>query len=300
MGIQAILNSKLMSKFMLRLGHYLPPRAGYAVARFLGTYLGKRTWLAPVQAVRANHWVVSGQQASGPELDRLALESYRTSARCIYDFYHYMTAPEALKTLGEFTPQCEGVYERAMSRREGTLLAMCHLASFDLVGRAAALRNMPIFAITAPEAPGGYKIANQLRREYNIEAYPASLETVRMAVERLRSGGTVATGVDRPFADSNYRPRFFGLPAALPVGHIRLALKLRLPVFALGGRLLPDGRYQLWASDPIEMQLTGDKDQDVVLNAERVLVKIEEYIHQFRTQWNMTYAVWPEVLPAVP
>ena len=134
----------------------------------------------------------------------------------------------------------------------------------------------------------------------DIEAYPASLETVRMAVERLREGGTVVTGVDRPFADSNFRPRFFGRPAALPVGHIRLALKFDPPVFAMGGCLKPDGHYELWASEPIEMERTGDKDQDVVLNAERVLAKIEETIRRFRTQWNMTYAVWPDVLPAVP
>ncbi|MEM5776749.1 MAG: hypothetical protein AAGU05_17215, partial [Anaerolineaceae bacterium] len=125
-------------------------------------------------------------------------------------------------------------------------------------------------------------------------------ETVRMSVERLRENGTVVTGVDRPCADSNFRPRFFGLPAALPVGHIRLALKFDLPVFAMGGCLLPDGHYQLWASDPIEMKRTGDKDQDVVLNAERVLQTIEEYIRKFHTQWNMTYAVWPDILPSVP
>lgn len=300
MGIQAILNSKAATKLVLRIGHYLPPRVGYPLARLVATRIARRTYLTPVKAVRANQWVVTGRTATGKDLDRLALETYRTVARCIYDFYHYMNDPVALESLVEFTPQFEALYQRSLARKEGTLLALCHLANFDLVGRAAALRKMPLFAITAPEAPGGYKIANQLRREFNIEAYPASLETVRRSVERLRENGTVVTGVDRPFADSNFRPRFFGLPAALPVGHIRLALKFDLPVFAMGGCLLPDGHYQLWASDPIEMQRTGDKDQDVVLNAERVLQTIEEYIRKFHTQWNMTYAVWPDILPSVP
>lgn len=300
MGLQAILNSKPMTKFVLRIGHYLPPRAGYSLARIIGTYLGKRTYLTPVKAVRANQWVVSGGQATAAELNHLAIETYRTAGRCIYDFYHYMNDAQAMLKLVEFSPEFEKLFQRSVARKEGTLMALCHMASFDLVGRAAALRGMPLFAITAPEAPGGYKIANQLRREFNIEAYPASLETVRMAVERLREGGTVVTGVDRPFADSNFRPRFFGRPAALPVGHIRLALKFDLPVFAMGGCLKPDGHYELWASEPIEMERTGDKDQDVVLNAERVLAKIEETIRRFRTQWNMTYAVWPDVLPAVP
>lgn len=289
-----------MLKLVMNLGHSMPPRTGHAIAHLIGTYLGKRTYLAPVKAVRANQWVISGGKATAAELNRLALESYRTAARCIYDFYHFMNDPQALTTLVEYSPEFEELYQRATVRKEASLLAMCHMASFDLVGRATALRGMPLFAITAPEAPGGYKIANQLRREFNIEAYPASMETVRMAVDRLRKGGTVVTGVDRPFSDSNHRPRFFGRPAALPVAHVRLALKLDLPVYAMGGCLKPDGHYYLWCSEPLQMQRTGDNDQDILLNAERVLAKVEETIRQFRTQWNMTYAVWPDVLPEVP
>lgn len=300
MGIQAILNSRTATNFVLRLAQSLPPRPGYVVARLIGTYLGRRTYLTPVKAVRANHWVISGGKAKAAELNRLALETYRTAAHCIYDFYHYMNDTKALSELVAYSPEFDDVFERSLTRKEGTLLALCHMANFDLVGRAAALRGMPLFAITAPEEAGGYKISNQLRREFNIEAYPASLEAVHMAVDRLRHGGTVVLGADRPFADSHHRPRFFGRPAALPVAHIRLALKFDLPVYALGGCLNPDGHYQLWASKPIEMQHTGDKEQDVVFNAERVLARIEENIRRASTQWNMTYAVWPEVLSEVP
>lgn len=287
-------------KLVLRMGRLLPPQPGYAIGRLIANYLGRRKYFTPVKAVRANQWVISGGTATAAELDRLALETYRTAAHCIYDFYHNMDDPDALRAMVEFSPEFEVLYERAMARKEGTILGLCHMASFDLVGRAAALRGMPLFAITAPEAPGGYQIANQLRRQFNIEAYPASLETVRLAVDRLRHGGTVVTGVDRPFSDSNHRPRFFGRPAALPVAHVRLALKFDLPVFAMGGCLKADGHYRLWASEPIEMQRTGDNDQDIVLNAERVLERIEHNIRQFRTQWNMTYAVWPEALSEMP
>ncbi|GAP15947.1 lauroyl/myristoyl acyltransferase [Longilinea arvoryzae] len=300
MGIQDILNSQAMTKLVLKLGQSLPTRPGYGFARLMGTILGRRTYLTPVKAVRANQWVISNGKATAAELNRLALETYRTAAHCIFDFYHYMNNPKALTEMVEYSPEFEEIYQRSVMRKEGVILALCHLANFDLVGRAVALRGMPLFAITAPEAAGGYRISNQLRRQFNIEAYPASLEAVHMAVDRLRHGGTVVMGADRPFSDSHHRPRFFGRPAALPVAHIRLALKFNMPVYALGGCLKPDGNYRLWASEPVEMLHTGDKDQDVVVNAERVLAKIEENIRQFRTQWNMTYAVWPEVLPEVP
>ncbi|TLN21065.1 hypothetical protein FDZ74_05225, partial [bacterium] len=93
MGIQAIINSRFVTKLVLRIGHYLPPRLGYGVARVIGSYLGRRTYLSPVKAVRANQWVVSGGKDSAAELNRLALETYRTAAHSLYDFYHYMNDP---------------------------------------------------------------------------------------------------------------------------------------------------------------------------------------------------------------
>ena len=102
MGIQEILNSKPVTKFVLRLGHFLPPKPGYRVAHLIGTYLGKRTHLTPVKAVRANQWVISGGQGTGADLDRLARGTYQGAARWIYDFYQYMSEAKGMLDRVEF------------------------------------------------------------------------------------------------------------------------------------------------------------------------------------------------------
>jgi KDO2-lipid IV(A) lauroyltransferase len=122
-----------------------------------------------------------------------------------------------------------------------------------------------------------------------------SIEALRRATDVLNAGGAVLTGVDRPIADSKYRPSFFGQPVSLPVFHVRLALKLGLPITVVACQAQPDGNYQILASDPIPMQPNPDLVTETVRNAEAVLRVIQEWIRLTPEQWAMFYPVWPEI-----
>jgi len=300
MDTTKIINSGALSKMVIWLGKNLSPRLGYAVSDFLSDVISHRAGWRQPRALRANHWVVCGGKATSAELTRSVYETYRISGRGYYDFYHIMKDPDEVLRRVSFSPKFEEILQKSITRQEGIILAICHTGNQDLGGRAVVLRGMPLFAITAPEEFGSYSLANQLRHEFKMDSAPASLETVKKAIEHLRNGGTVATGVDRPFPDSHYRPRFFGRPAALPVGPVRMALRLKLPVYAIGCYQKSDHSYLMWASEAIEMQSTGDADQDVLLNSERVLAEIEFRIREHPTQWAMFYPVWPEVMDGVP
>jgi lauroyl/myristoyl acyltransferase len=296
---QKIINSRYTLQTVLWVGRVLPPRVGYAFADGLAGWLSRQSDLAPVKAVRANQWVISGYSASGEALDRLVRETLRSAAHCVYDFYHTLNDPAGLSALVEITPSFEALLQRTFRQEQGTILALPHIANTDLVGRALALRGMRFQAITPANPNSGYQLQNQLRREVGFTVTPASMEAVRMATERLRSGGTIVSGVDRPLEESKYPVHFFGLPAFLPLPHVRLALKLDLPVFVVGVGQPAGGRYRLWVSDPVFMRRFSDPAEEIVQNAEMVLKIIEENIHQFPTQWNMTYPVWPQIIGKV-
>ena len=300
MDTTKIINSEALSRLVIWLGQTLTPRLGYPVANFLSDLISHRAnWKQP-KALRANQWVVSDGKATPQELSRRVHETYRISGQGYYDFYHIMNNPTEILKRVEFSPAFEEITRRSISHKEGMILALCHTGNQDLGGRAAVLRGMPLLVITAPEEFGSYSLANRLRQHFKMEAHPASMETVKKAIEHLRKGGTVATGVDRPFPDSHYRPKFFGRPAALPVGPVRMAMRLNLPVYAIGCHHYPDHHYMMWASNPIEMKYTGDADQDVLVNSERVLQEFEFRIRENPTQWAMFYPVWPEVMDEVP
>ncbi len=175
-----------------------------------------------------------------------------------------------------------------------------HLTNIDLVGHAAALAGMRFQVLSYPDPPASYQATNRLRSASGIEVTPMSIEALRKATKRLKAHGFVLTGVDRPIGDDKYRPLFFGRPASLPVGHVRLALNTNVPVVVITGRLQSSGRYRVWASEPIWMQPDEDLQAEIVTNAERILSYIEQEIRQAPEQWTMFYPVWPEALEEMP
>ncbi len=285
---------------MLWLSRTLSVRVGHALADLVAGLISRQADIAPVRAVRSNQFVVHDCQVGREELDRLVRSTFRSSARCIFDFYHWMDNPQALMKRVVVDPSFQEIIDRTIRQESGTILAIPHVANFDLVGRAVALRGMHFQAITPAAPPGGYQLQNKLRMDVGIEPTPASLEAVRLAARRLRAGGCLVTGVDRPLPEARLQPCFFGLPASLTTAHVRLALRFDLPVFVARINQDPAGYYHISASDAIPMLHSSDPEEEEILNAEMILKLIEQNIRDYSVQWNMTYPVWPRAFIEMP
>jgi len=280
----------------------LHPRLGYPTASWIGRRLAARKHNPSVRAARSNQWVIHEERITPGELDRLVSVTFQSTARSLYEFWHYVQDPQGVKNLVEFDHSFISCFQGARESHTGLLLVVPHLSNFDLIGRAMVLNGFPLHVLSYPQPPGGYRWQNKLRELPGMTMTPLSIEALRQASETLRSGGTVLTGIDRPLPnpDGKYMPRFFGKPAAMPVFHIRLALKHNLPLVVVGGIRKADGRYFVWASDPIEMVPHPDLVLETVQNAEKVLDVIAGFICQAKDQWAMFYPVWPEALEKMP
>jgi phosphatidylinositol dimannoside acyltransferase len=253
----------------------------------------------PAQAARVNQWVVHGGNLTREQLDKVVTSTFSNTGRFLFDFYHNLSDPKAVLDRAIFSPSFLR-YVDGPAASESHLFVCPHITSVDLIGRAAALYGMKLQVLSYPLPPGGYEWTNEIRRQSGLIVTPMSVTALREATERLMSGGNVLTGVDRPVSDKKYRPRFFGRPASLPVGHVRLAIKVGLPVIVIYGSLLPDGRYLVEASDPIEMKRYDDLHEEIVCNAEKILIVVADAIRKNPDQWTMFYPVWPEVVQELP
>ncbi|MEN4043028.1 MAG: lysophospholipid acyltransferase family protein [Anaerolineaceae bacterium] len=297
MKFQDLMNSWLGTTFALWLGRVMPPRLGYWIARQLGTIYGRSRRFAQSRAVRANQWVIHGGALNKEELDRQTAAVFRNGGRFLYDFYHNLRNPEVVLNMTEFEPSFLRYLERC--DKEPQLLVCPHVTNTDLIGRAAVLSGLKMQVLSYPQPPGGYRLTNRIRKEAGMDITPMSVTALRQATIRLQNNGTVLTGIDRPVQDHKYTPRFFGRPAALPVAHVRLALKLSIPVMVISGYLRRDGKYVVWASDPIAMRPYADLQTEIVRNAEAILEVVAEAIRKAPDQWVMYYPVWPETLQEV-
>lgn len=298
--LQRVVNSEFGVGLALGLGRAVPQRLGYPLARYLADRIASRRTVEMVQVVRANQWVVHGARATDQQLDHAVRETFRNTARCIYDFYHSLGSKEAMLRLIDLTPEVSAMIERTRSRLEGTVIVGVHMSNFDLVLQAIAMYfRLDVQAISVPEPEAGYRLQNALRRQHGLEITPATVASLKRAVERLRAGGSVITGLDRPTPGGKYRPQFFGRPASLPVHHIYLAMKAQVPVYVFAATFGSDGRYHIQAAGPVHMKPYADHRTAVERNAEAVLQVAENFIRQAPQQWAMFFPVWPEALQEI-
>jgi KDO2-lipid IV(A) lauroyltransferase len=294
---QEIINGRLGIAFALGLARTLPPALGYRTAFFLANQIANRRQLDMVKAVRLNQWVARGMSPNSAELDEIVRQVFRHNARFLYDLYHNLHDLPRMQKLIDFGRRFDELVARINSKKEGMVIVGPHLSGFDFVGQASAMKGMKAIVITFARPSEGYKWQNDIRQYAGLEIAPASMSVMKESVRRLREGETVLTGVDRPVPDPRYKPKFFGHPASLPVHHITLALRAKVPVLVAAVVMRPENIYEIVVSDFIKMEDYGDRHQDVLCNAERVLEVTADMIRQVPEQWTMTYPVWPEMTP---
>lgn len=300
MTLKDTINAQMGGMLALAFARTFSPGTGQRIAARLGDILAGFKGLKMVQAVRANQWVIGGGQLSAAKLTRLTHATFRERGQNLYNHLHYLDDPKSTLALVEFDPNFESCIERSQRGKSGQLLLVPHVSNYDLIGRAAMLRGINMQVLSYPRPPATYRLDNRMRQLDGMEVTPISLTSIRQAIHRLQQGGTVLTGVDRPTGEAKERPLFFGRPANLPAGYVRMALKAGVPVVVISGYTLSDGRCRVWASDPIIMQPFKDRVEEEIRNAEVVLKIIEQLIRKAPEQWLMFFPVWPETLQEIP
>lgn len=294
--VQYLINSRVGVRLPLWLGRVTPPSLGHRLAELIADRISSRANWDLVQAVRANQLVVGGTQLPARALDDRVRQTFRHTARCLYDYYHHLNNGTALDQLIAWEPDADRLLNALSDGGETAIIVGPHMSNFDFVARAIAMRGVRLTALSFSQPGSGYRWQNQMRRESGIDVLPASMVSLRRAVRHLHAGGTVITGLDRPLPGSRYRPHFFDRPAALSAMHVFLALKTGAPIYVLAAVMRSDGVYAIKSSQPIRMVSRPDRHAQIVHNAERVLAAAEDFIRLAPYQWSMFYPVWPEAL----
>jgi len=295
-----IINSPFGLSLAYLIGRYTPYWLGHRIALFIADRISARKGWKMVRATRSNQWVVNGEQLEGVVLDKAVAENFRNIACSIFDLYHNLNNSDAFLRLIEPHPAAIELIQRPEFSGRGLVIAGMHLSNFDMVFQMCGLVGIKAIALTLPELNPGYQKQLDLRLKQGLRILRASVGTLKYAVNHLRAGGMVITGIDRPDDSYIYRPIFFSRPAAVPIHHIFLALKANVPVIVYATLKQPDGKYHLFFSEPLEMQPHPDRHKEILLNAEAILRVAEGFIRQDPAQWAMTFPVWPEIMDQVP
>lgn len=298
MSTQNFLNSKFSVQFSILIGRYLPKRTGHWFARKLAGLIGSFKNLEINRNIRVNQFVANGEVSTKKDLSRLSKAVLYHAGQCYYDLYHYIDKEEKLEALVPLTaPMKEFIRLSRMKR--GFLVVAPHLSNFDLVVSRLVSEGFTGKVLSYANPGSGYQLQNDIRASYGLDLTPLSdPDAGSSTIELLKGGGVAATAVDRPLPDRKKRHyvKFFGRPSPVPVGYITTALTADVPIVPVTAIMEENGNYGFRLADPIELEKYPDKMETLFLNAERVLLKIEEFIKLAPTQWLMYYPVWPDLL----
>ena len=300
MSLQSFINGRLGIGLILFLGKIIPPSIGYPLTEKISLLLSEQKKSDIVKTARANQWIISERSLSSEELDAQTRETFRQTSRWLFDFYHNINNYQAILDRVTLSPKLVKFLTDRLGGDEGTIMVAPHLSNFDFGGRAMVLHGFDIQVLSYPKPHGGYQWQNKLRKDIGMNVTPMSLESMRAAKARLRNGGGVITGMDRPLDRSNYHPRFFGFPAAVPTSYVRMALQTNATVLVIACIGLPEENYRVECSDLIYMEPNDDPVREIEKNAEKVLREAEKFIRAYPSQWAMFYPVWPFALEEMP
>ena len=271
--------------------------------RFIRTvvYLITRRRHAPlIRTIRANQSVIRNIDFDSPLLDEVPYQVLYRAGQGYYDLYRTLTTrPQMITQMVEFRPQLLSVLEQAAEQKRGMVISVIHTSNFDLAAAAFAHSDFDIQMLTYANPTDGHELQNELRTNDGYVVTPVSKFALKMALKRLQAGGVVLTGIDRPLpigTEKRKKVCFFGRLAALPTGHIRLAMSTNSLLVFVHTERTKEGKYYVHVQPPIELIRTGNRQKDILSNAEQLLALAEEKIRAKPEEWMMFNPVWPEVL----
>lgn len=296
MNIQEFAVSRVGTRFWLLLGR-LPPRAGHAFGRWVARQLYLRKHAFAYRTLYANQTVVLGPAAAAEQVDAAVAAALYHAGMSQYDIVHAIARGreaiiDSIELGADFWPHLQAA--RATGR--GVLLCGVHLSAFNLGLLAFALcGDTPIQILSAARGEGGFRLISDLRNRGAIEETPVDGPALRQAIQRLRAGGIALIGVDWPVPlEAAERIPFFGRPAGLPTGYMRMALNANAVLLPIACRWTPERGYYIMAAPHMEPERTGDRAHDIQHNVRRLLNVAEGWIRETPDQWLMYYRVWPD------
>jgi lauroyl/myristoyl acyltransferase len=299
MDMQAFFTSEKGTRLGMWVGKTMPRRVGYALVKLAIPWIARNRNTAINRHIRSNQSVARGLPIDSLELDQAVREVLTNAGNGYYELYHRLgQGHQAVKDAVTFSPRLTEYLDQAREKGIGTVIVSPHIGNFDLGLYAFAAAGYSIQVITYAMPPGGYEIQNRMRANAGYIITPASGESVKQALHRLKAGGVVATGIDRPIVDvpEDKWIQFFGRPAPLPTGYIRLALSTNSQLLLIHVEPDRDNTYYVGVLPPIELEITGNRTRDAVSNTELVLSHAKEIIRSRPDEWMMFHPVWPQIL----
>lgn len=182
--------------------------------------------------------------------------------------------------------------EEAYRKGKGIIFLTAHLGAFEFTATEMSYRGYQPHIIGAPMKDE--RLNNLLweqRIKFGATIVERGKDTFRL-IKALKRGGTTGILIDQDTRVKSVFVNFFGIPCATPVGAAVLALKTGAAVVPIFSHLNEHGKQEINFYPEVEITRTGNEEQDILENTQRLSNVIEAEIRKYPEQWLWLHERW--------
>lgn len=183
--------------------------------------------------------------------------------------------------------------EKAMTEARGTIIASAHLGNFEVAAQVLATRGIKMAIIVEPfNSKAFLRNIAKLRQRNGCRILPVGMGAMKDGLQILRQGGAVVVVCDRDVQGNGVNIKFFGEETSLPSGAVSLALRTGASIVPVFSVRKPNNRFTIYIEPPLRLVDTGNRNDNVKANMERLAAIMERYIRQYPEQWVVLEPIW--------
>ncbi len=268
------------------------PGLGYAVCQLLAGLLyqfnrpGRRN-------ISLNLRRILGPRAAQSDIERCTRATFNY---ILYNYFDLFRLPHLSDDTVDRLVTVSG-WENvttAMSNGQGILMTSAHLGNIEIVLYAMLRRGLsitiPVERINPPEL---FNYISRVRMSKGLKLIPIDGPLLDL-IRALKRGEVVGVAGDRDITGTGRVVSFFGYPARLPDGHLRLALKTGAPLVVGFSRRNPDHTYHAYFLPPFHLPTAGSEEERLEAGMHFIIAEMEKAIRQTPEQWTVTVSVWAD------
>jgi Kdo2-lipid IVA lauroyltransferase/acyltransferase len=184
------------------------------------------------------------------------------------------------------------IVEKALSQKRGFIALSGHFGNWELLAGYFGIKGYPVNVLARRLRYEKYdKFINSRRRGMGVKVIYRD-DSPKAILRILREGQSLAiladqdiSSVDGVFID------FFGHPAYTPTAPVALALATAVPIIPMFIARERSG-YRIYVEEPLELEITGNKETDLRVNTEKWSKVEEAYIRKYPSQWVWMHDRW--------
>ncbi|MCD6292850.1 MAG: lysophospholipid acyltransferase family protein [Deltaproteobacteria bacterium] len=274
----------------IKLLRFLSRKISIFVARALGRLLfvlAKKRRMSVLKHLKK----AFGEEKSFAEINRIAKQTFLNFSVCAADA---IRLPQIIENGMDKIISVSGreILDPILEKGEGAILLTAHFGNWELLGAWMAENGYKLKVVgTANRNVRIDKLITETRNNagyYNIARSTGTRDIIRA----LDEGWFIGMLIDQDTKVEGVFVKFFDHWAHTAVGPIILASKYNLDVIPMFMRIKDDFTYHLEVQQPLELEFTGDKKLDLLVNTQKCSDAYEEIIRRYPEQWGWFHPRW--------